>query len=86
MRVRFADGTELRDVFDGAAPSVSRVYTAKTAAVSATVDPDVVLLLDVNRENNTIIRNAATAPLGVRLAINWMTWLQQAMLSYTAIV
>ena len=86
MRVRFADGSEVRDVFDGTAPSVSRVYTAKTAAVSATVDPDVVLLLDVNRENNTIIRNAPTAPLGVRLALNWMTWLQQAMLSYTAIV
>lgn len=86
MRVRFADGTELRDVFDGAAPSVSRVYTGKAAAVGATVDPDVVLLLDVNRENNTIIRRAPTATLGVRLALNWMTWLQQAMLSYTAIV
>jgi hypothetical protein len=86
MRVRFADGSEVRDVFDGTAPSVSRVYSAKTAAVSATVDPDVVLLLDVNRDNNTIIRNAPTARLGVRLALNWMTWLQQAMLSYTAIV
>jgi len=86
MRVRFADGTELRDAFDGAAPSVSRVYTAKTAAVSATVDPDVVLLLDVNRENNTIIRNAPTSRLGIRLALNWMTWLQQAMLTYTAIL
>lgn len=86
MRVRFADGGDVREMFDGAAPSVSRVYTAKTAAVSATVDPDVVLLLDVNRENNTIIRNAPTSKLGVRLALNWMAWLQQTMLSYTAIV
>jgi len=86
MRVRFADGSELSDVFDGAAPSVSRVYTSKAPAVSATVDPDVVLLLDVNRDNNTILRNAPTARLGVRLALNWMTWLQQAMLSYTAIL
>jgi len=86
MRVRFADGTEVRDVFDGAAPSLSLVYTAPTAAVSATVDPDVMLLLDVNRQNNTIIRDAGTSRLGVRLALNWMNWLQQTLLSYTAIV
>ena len=86
LRVRFADGTEIRDLFDGAAPSVSPVYTARTAAVSATVDPDVMLLLDVNRENNTIVRDARISPLGVRLAFNWITWLQQTMLSYTAIL
>ena len=65
---------------------MSPVYTARTAAVSATVDPDVMLLLDVNRENNMIVRDARISPLGVRLAFNWMTWLQQTMLSYTAIL
>lgn len=86
VRVRFADGSEFRDFFDGAAPSASLVYTAKTAAVSATVDPDVILLLDVNRANNTIVLDAPTSKLGIRLALHWMAWFQNAMLSYTALV
>ena len=85
LRVRFTDGTELRDVFDGAAPSVSLVYSAPSAAVSATVDPDAMLLVDVNRENNAITRDTRVMPLGVRLALHWMAWLQNAMLSYTAL-
>jgi hypothetical protein len=53
---------------------------------SATVDPDLMLLLDVNRGNNAIVRDAPLAPLGIRLALNWMTWLQNTVLSYTAIL
>ena len=84
--VRFADGSEVGDVFDGAAPSASLVYTAKAEAVSAFVDPDVTLLLDVNRENNAMVRNAPRSKLGVRLALHWLSWLQNAMLSYTALL
>ena len=57
--VRFADGTEVRDYFDGAAPSSTLVYTAKSPAVSAAIDPDLMLLLDVNRANNAFVRDAA---------------------------
>lgn len=84
--VRFADGTEVRDVFDGAAPSVTLVYSTKAAAVSAAIDPEVMLLLDVNRQNNAIVRDAPLAPLGLRLALHWMAWLQNAMLTYTSLV
>ena len=84
--VRFADGTEARDYFDGAAPSASLSYSTKAPAVSARIDPDVMLLLDVNRENNAIVRDAPMSLLGVRLALHWMTWLQNAMLSYTALL
>lgn len=86
LMVRFADGTEFRDVFDGAAPSVTMVYSAKTPAVAAFVDPDAILLLDVNRENNALVRDAPVSKLGVRLALHWLSWLQNAMLSYTALV
>jgi hypothetical protein len=86
IEVRFADGTVVRDFFDGAAPSATLLYSAKSAAVSATVDPDEMLLLDVDRANNTIVRDAPSSPLGVRLALNWMAWLQNAMLSYTALL
>ena len=86
LLVRFADGTEIRDYFDGSAPSVRMIYSAKAPAISATIDPDLVLLLDINRANNAIVRDAPTSRLGVRLALNWMTWLQNAMLSYTALL
>jgi hypothetical protein len=84
--VRFADGSETRDFFDGAAPSATLVYSTKAPAIGAAVDPDLMLLLDVNRENNTIVRDAPASRLGVRLALHWMTWLQNAMLSYTALL
>ena len=84
--VRFADGTELRDWFDGAAPSSTLVYTAKSPVVQAAVDPEMMLLLDVNRTNNTSASASPIRPLGIRLALNWMSWLQQTMLAYTALV
>ena len=86
LRIRFADGSEARDYFDGAAPASTLIYSAKTAAVAATVDPDAMLLLDVDRGNNAIVREARPSVLSVRLALNWMAWLQNAMLSYTALL
>jgi len=44
------------------------------------------LLLDVDRANNAIVHDTRTSPLGIRLALNWMAWLQNAMLSYTALL
>lgn len=86
LLVRFADGKEARDYFDGAAASTTLVYSSGAAAIAAAVDPDAMLLLDVNRDNNAIVHGAPTSRLGVRLALNWMAWLQNAMLSYTALI
>lgn len=86
LLVRFADGSEARDYFDGAAPTVSLIYSARAAAVAATIDPDAMLLLDEDRDNNTIVRNPPLSRLGIRLALHWLAWLQNAMLSYTALV
>lgn len=86
LLVRFADGSEARDYFDGAAPTVSLIYSAKAAAVAATIDPDAMLLLDEDRDNNTIDRDAPVSRLGIRLALHWLAWLQNTMLSYTALV
>ena len=86
LEIRFADGTVFRDFFDGAAPSSTLIYSAKSAAVRATVDPEAMLLLDADRGNNTIVHDPPTSPLATRLALNWMAWLQNAMLSYTALI
>lgn len=86
LLVRFADGSEARDYFDGAAPSSTLVYSTTTAAIAAAVDPDAMLLLDVDRDNNAMVPDARASRLGIRLALNWMAWLQNAMLSYTALL
>jgi hypothetical protein len=83
--VRFADGTTVRDEIDLQQKN-ELVYTAKSAAVSATIDPDAILLIDRNRDNNAIVRDAPRSRLGVRLALHWLAWLQNTMLSYTAVV
>ena len=62
------------------------VYTAKSPVVQAAVDPEVMLLLDVNRANNTFATSSPIRPLGIRLALHWMSWLQHTMLAYTALV
>jgi hypothetical protein len=88
--VRFADGTMVRDDFDGGAASsatpLTLIYSAKAAATSASIDPDAMLLLDTNRGNNSIVKDAPTSRLGIRLALHWLAWLQNAMLSYTAVL
>ena len=84
--IRFANGSEVRDYFDGARPVARLIYSAPAAAISATIDPDLMLLLDVNRENNSIRQEQPVAPVGVRLALHWMAWLQNAMLTYTALL
>jgi hypothetical protein len=86
LLIRFADGTELRDRFDGAAPSTTLVYTAKAPVVYAAIDPELMLLLDVNRANNTFAAESPIRPLGIRMTLQWMAWLQQTMLAYSALV
>ena len=76
----------MRDWFDGAAPSSTIVYTAKSPVVQAAVDPEMMLLLDVNRANNTFATASPIRPLGIRLALHWMSWLQHTMLAYTALI
>jgi hypothetical protein len=84
--VRFDDGTDIREWVNGAAPSTTLVYTSKTAVVYAAVDPEAMLVLDVNRANNTFATASPIRRLGIRLAVHWMSWLQQTMLAYTALV
>jgi len=85
VAVRFADGREIRDVVDGGAESATLVYTAPAPAVRAVVDPDVILLLDADRANNAVVRDAKMSKLGIRLAMHWLAWLQNTMLSYAAL-
>ena len=84
--LRFADGSDVRDWVDGSAKSTTLVYTANARVVSAAVDPEMMVLLDSDRANNTVSTEISVRPLGIRLAMHWMSWLQQMMLTYSALV
>jgi hypothetical protein len=81
----FADGESVRDAWDGRSSARIFEYRSRSRAVSAEVDPDRVLLLDLNRGNNGVTldsepgRTAAT-----RWAARWMMWLEDALLTYVA--
>jgi len=45
-----------------------------------------ILVLDEDRTNNTRTEGGTRHPLALRLTMNWMMWLQDAMLTYTGVL
>lgn len=81
----FADGESVRDMWDGTAARRSFEYRSPVRAVSAEVDPDRVLLLDVNRGNNGVtFDQGAARSAATRWSARWMIWLEDALLTYVA--
>lgn len=53
LRIRFNDGSETMEEWDGRDPALELRYLKPVPAVEAAVDPDGVLVMDVNRNNNS---------------------------------
>lgn len=84
--VRFEDGTEVRDWWDGRDAEKQLTYTSTSRAQSVSVDPEAMLLLDADRANNTNTLRPRFSGTGARLALQWVAWLQDVMLTYSALV
>ena len=81
----FADGESVRDTVDGRRSTQTFEYRSPSRAVSAEVDPDRVLLVDVNRGNNGVTLDARPASAAAnRWSARWMIWLEDALLTYVA--
>jgi hypothetical protein len=81
----FADGEAVREACDGRRDRVTYEYRSPSPAVSAEVDPDRVLLLDVNRSNNGVTLDTGPArTAAARWSARWMIWLEDALLTYVA--
>ncbi len=82
IRVKFANAEELRWRWDGRDRWKAFEVVKPVRAVSAEVDPERVLLLDVNYTNNS----ATIAPQGPAAArkwsLGWLVWLQDHLLTY----
>jgi len=80
--VTFEDGTTARERWDGRDRWTLLVFERPSPAVSAVVDPDHVLLLDVNLTNNSETRRPRAAEAARHWAGRWWIWLQDLALTY----
>lgn len=83
---RFEDGTAIEEWWDGRDAALEFVYAGPSRAVSSSVDPEAVLLLDEDRSNNTRVTRAEMTPTGARLTASWLIWLQDVMLLSSALL
>jgi aminopeptidase N len=84
--VTFKDGKQITEHWDGEGRWTRYTHVGDSQALSAQVDPERVLLLDVNYTNNS----RSLAPRGrsaaTKWTLKWMVWLQDALLSWAFLV
>lgn len=86
IAVRFADGAERLERWDGRAASRRFTWESGTPVQSATVDPRQVMLLDINRTNNSRTLTPRVAATAARWSVVWAVWLEHLLLSYGSLV
>jgi hypothetical protein len=86
IRVRFEDGSEAWERWDGRDRWRVLRYSRPARAVSAEIDPDRVLLLDVDRTNNSRTLRPRAAEAAAKWSLVWMAWLQDLLLTWSFLV
>ncbi len=84
--VTFSDGAQTRTTWDGGNRWKLITMDHATAAVSAQVDPDQVLLLDTNFTNNSYTTEPHGPAAATKWAAKWMVWLQDQLLTWAFFV
>ena len=77
----FADGSQATERWDGKERRTLYAYDRPSRAVRVEVDPRRVLLLDVNRTNNTRTTPSRAADAARKWSLTWMVWLQELMIT-----
>ena len=85
LRVTFADGQRQTDWWDGRDERRAFRYRSPARAVSAMIDPDRVLLLDLDQTNNSRTLAPARAAAATRWAGLYLLWLEHLLLSYASL-
>jgi hypothetical protein len=86
MLVTFADGQRRLDQWDGRNREKTFRYRSQAPAVSAVIDPNKILLLDVKQTNNSRTLTPQSAAAAWHWAGRWMAWLENALLNYAVFV
>ena len=78
----FEDGHEERETWDGEARWTAFTYAREARATRAFVDPDRVMLLDVNYTNNSRTLSPMADVAATKWSVKWLVWLQDLLLTY----
>jgi aminopeptidase N len=83
--VTFANGERVTERWDGKDRWKLYAYERSVPVVSAQVDPNRVLLLDVNVTNNSKTLEPKNRAAATKWSMTWMVWLQDCLLSWVAL-
>jgi hypothetical protein len=78
----FKNGEQVTERWDGRDRRRIFIYDRAGEAVSTQVDPERVLLLDVNYTNNSRTLEPRTDAATLKWSLKWMVWMQDLMLTY----
>jgi hypothetical protein len=84
--VTFESGEQITEHWDGRERWKAYAYDRGAPGLSAQVDPNRVLLLDVNYTNNSKTLHPRGPAAATKWASKWMVWLQDALLSWSFFV
>jgi peptidase M1-like protein len=84
--VTFRSGEPVTEHWDGQDRWKLYTYQRPAAVVSAQVDPNRVLLLDVDYTNNSKTLEPKGLAAATKWSLKWMVWLQDCLLSWASLV
>jgi hypothetical protein len=85
LRISFENGQHRTDWWDGRDERRTWRYRSPVRAVSATIDPDHQLLLDLHPTNNSRTLAPQRSAAATRWAIIYLGWLEHLLLSYLSL-
>jgi hypothetical protein len=86
LLVTFKNGERVSEHWDGVDRWKLYAYDRLAPVLSAQIDPDRVLLLDVNITNNSMTLEPKAEAAATKWSLTWMVWLQDCLLSWAALV
>jgi len=82
----FRDGARVTERWDGRDRRIIYTYDRPSEGLSVEVDPERVLLLDVNYTNNSATLELRAGDASLKWSLKWLVWLQDLMLTYAFFV
>ena len=86
VAVEFADGHHELRTWDGHAQWTSFQFKHSARAIRAIVDPERVLMLDLNYTNNSWTSSPQATTAATKWVLAWFVWLQDLLLTSAFIV
>lgn len=86
VEVTFANGERVRERWNGRERWRLYRWERPVAATAAQVDPDRVLVADIDVTNNSASRSPRAARAAAKWALAWMVWMEDALLTWASLL